>query len=162
MLILMPIADVLFGELQALQLVSSRFGVAMLRRRRERVSRGNIIDLDHEAPGGGGCSNLRYLFSLVALGVVAACFFGRRWQRLCARRVHPAHPVLMNTSGSRLSGSRGTLRPEAAQACARSRAVVFMGSVIHRSDVTMALSAGCKTFINVAGAEDAAAESRIR
>jgi exosortase D (VPLPA-CTERM-specific) len=102
MLILMlPVPDVVFRNLsQVLQLVSSRLGVEILRLLGISVFlEGNVIDLGTmKLQVVEACSGLRYLFSLLTLGIVAAYFFrAPLWQRLLLVASTPFITVLMNS-----------------------------------------------------------------
>jgi exosortase D (VPLPA-CTERM-specific) len=102
MLILMlPLPDFLFRELSShLQLWSSQIGVAILRLMGVSVYLdGNVIDLGTmKLQVVEACSGLRYLFSLVTLGIVAAYFFrAPLWQKLILVASTVPITVLMNS-----------------------------------------------------------------
>jgi exosortase D (VPLPA-CTERM-specific) len=102
MLILMlPLPDVLFRNLsQVLQLISSRLGVEFLRLAGVSVYlEGNVIDLGTmKLQVVEACSGLRYLFSLVTLGVIVAYFFrAPLWQRIWLVLSTLPITVLMNS-----------------------------------------------------------------
>ena len=102
MLILMlPLPDFLFRELSSnLQLWSSQLGVAMLRLVGVSVYLdGNVIDLGTmKLQVVEACSGLRYLFSLVTLGIVAAYFFrAPLWQKAILVASTIPITVLMNS-----------------------------------------------------------------
>ena len=176
MLILMlPLPDVLFRELsQALQLVSSRFGVAMLRAAGVSVFlEGNIIDLGSmKLQVAEACSGLRYLFSLVALGVVAAYFFrAAMWQRLLLVVSTLPITVLMNSVRIALVGiTVEHFGLEAAEGVlhAFEGLVVFMGCMVILIGLMwlMARLSGRKLqesfVLTLPAPKHAAAESRIR
>jgi exosortase D (VPLPA-CTERM-specific) len=176
MLILMlPLPDVLFRELsQALQLVSSRFGVAMLRAAGVSVFlEGNIIDLGSmKLQVAEACSGLRYLFSLVALGVVAAYFFrAAMWQRLLLVVSTLPITVLMNSVRIALVGiTVEHFGLEAAEGVlhAFEGLVVFMGCMVILIGLMwlMARLSGRKLqdsfVLTLPAPKHAATESRIR
>jgi exosortase D (VPLPA-CTERM-specific) len=102
MLILMlPLPDVVFRNLsQVLQLFSSRLGVEMVRLMGVSVYlEGNVIDLGTmKLQVVEACSGLRYLFSLVTLGVIAAYFFrAPLWQKVLLVLSTLPITVLMNS-----------------------------------------------------------------
>jgi exosortase D (VPLPA-CTERM-specific) len=102
MLILMlPLPDFLFRELSShLQLWSSQLGVAILRLIGVSVYLdGNVIDLGAmKLQVVEACSGLRYLFSLVTLGIVAAYFFrAPLWQKLVLVASTVPITLLMNS-----------------------------------------------------------------
>lgn len=80
-----PLPNFLYQELSSsLQLISSWLGVSLIRACGISVYlEGNIIDLgSYQLQVAEACSGLRYLFPLVALGVVCAYFYrGPLWQR---------------------------------------------------------------------------------
>jgi len=81
-----PLPSFLYNNLSSeLQLVSSALGVAMLRLCGISVYlSGNVIDLGHfQMQVVEACDGLRYLFPLMTLGFVVACFFqAPLWQRV--------------------------------------------------------------------------------
>jgi exosortase D (VPLPA-CTERM-specific) len=81
-----PLPSFLYNNLSSeLQLVSSSLGVAMLRLCGISVYlSGNVIDLGHfQMQVVEACDGLRYLFPLMTLGFVVACFFqAPLWQRV--------------------------------------------------------------------------------
>ncbi len=102
MLFLMfPLPDFLFrGLSQTLQLWSSQIGVGILRAIGVSVYLdGNVIDLGTmKLQVVEACSGLRYLFSLVTLGIVAAYFFrAPLWQKLWLVASTVPITVLMNS-----------------------------------------------------------------
>jgi exosortase D (VPLPA-CTERM-specific) len=102
MLILMfPLPDIIFRELsQTLQLWSSQIGVGILRLIGVSVFLdGNVIDLGTmKLQVVEACSGLRYLFSLVTLGIIAAYFYrGPLWQKLVLVASTVPITVLMNS-----------------------------------------------------------------
>jgi len=77
-----PLPEFLLQSLsQRLQLVSSQIGVSLIRLCDISVYlEGNIIDLGSmKLQVAEACSGLRYLFSLLTLGFIAAYFFKGRW-----------------------------------------------------------------------------------
>jgi exosortase D (VPLPA-CTERM-specific) len=99
--LMLPLPDVVFRNLSAmLQLISSRLGVEMLRLMGVSVFlEGNVIDLGTmKLQVVEACSGLRYLFSLVTLGVIAAYFYrGPLWQKLLLVASTLPITVLMNS-----------------------------------------------------------------
>jgi exosortase D (VPLPA-CTERM-specific) len=99
--LMLPLPDFLFRELSSnLQLWSSQIGVAILRLAGVSVYLdGNVIDLGTmKLQVVEACSGLRYLFSLVTLGIVAAYFFrAPLWQKLLLVAATVPITVLMNS-----------------------------------------------------------------
>jgi exosortase D (VPLPA-CTERM-specific) len=86
LLLAIPLPAFLYNNLSSeLQLVSSTLGVAMLRLCGISVYlSGNVIDLGHfQMQVVEACDGLRYLFPLMTLGFIVACFFQAPvWQRV--------------------------------------------------------------------------------
>jgi exosortase D (VPLPA-CTERM-specific) len=85
LLLMNPVPTFFYNNLSSqLQLISSQIGVAVIRLFGISVYlEGNVIDLgDYQLQVVEACSGLRYLFPLLTLGVIVACFFkGRAWMR---------------------------------------------------------------------------------
>jgi exosortase D (VPLPA-CTERM-specific) len=85
-LFMIPLPQFVLRELsQQLQLLSSQFGVSLIRLCQISVYlEGNVIDLGpYKLQVVEACSGLRYLFPLMALGFLAAYFFkGALWKRV--------------------------------------------------------------------------------
>jgi exosortase D (VPLPA-CTERM-specific) len=85
LLFMIPLPQFLLREVsQSLQLVSSQLGVALIRALGISVFlEGNVIDLGgYKLQVVEACSGLRYLFPLLVLGCLAACFFqAALWKR---------------------------------------------------------------------------------
>lgn len=98
---MIPMPEFLFKEISAyLQLVSSEFGVAVIRLFGISVFlEGNVIDLGSmRLQVVEACSGLRYLFPLMTLGFVAAYFFkAPMWKRVTVFFSTIPVTVLMNS-----------------------------------------------------------------
>lgn len=85
LVLMIPLPQFLLREVsQGLQLLSSEIGVALIRACGISVFlEGNVIDLgSYKLQVAEACNGLRYLFPLLVLGFLAACFYrGPRWQR---------------------------------------------------------------------------------
>ncbi len=83
---MIPMPQFVLREMsQQLQLVSSQLGVSLIRMFGISVFlEGNVIDLgSYKLQVVDACSGLRYLFPLMVLGFLAACFFqGAWWKRM--------------------------------------------------------------------------------
>lgn len=80
--LMVPLPQFLLRDMsQQLQLVSSQIGVGLIRGFGISVFlEGNVIDLgNYKLQVADACSGLRYLFPLVVLGCLAACFFEAAW-----------------------------------------------------------------------------------
>ena len=86
LLFMIPMPQFVLREMsQQLQLVSSQIGVGLIRLFGISVFlEGNVIDLgSYKLQVVDACSGLRYLFPLMVLGFLAACFFqGSWWKRV--------------------------------------------------------------------------------
>ncbi len=101
MLFMIPLPNFLFFNLtQQLQLISSQFGVWVIRLFHVPVFlQGNVIDLGvFQLQVARACSGLRYLFPLMTLGYIAAYFFkGPFWKRAIIFLSSIPITVLMNS-----------------------------------------------------------------
>ena len=98
---MIPLPEFVLANLSTrLQLLSSQLGVAFIRLFDISVFvEGNVIDLGgYKLQVAEACSGLRYLFPLMTLGFLMACFYkGARWKRVVLFLSSIPITVLMNS-----------------------------------------------------------------
>lgn len=101
LLLMIPLPDFLLSNLSSkLQLVSSAIGVWVIRMFGISVHlEGNVIDLgSYHLQVAEACDGLRYLFPLMTLGFIMACFYrAATWKRVCLFLSSIPIAVLMNS-----------------------------------------------------------------